>query len=178
MSTAGKAVFLSALTVVMALAAVFLVPVMVFRSMALGMILSVVAVAAAWLTLLPALLVALVTGAAVGVSGPIFGFALGEQWVVPSWSSVGLIFAAAFFLIGGYLTAVDFMRHGDISVVAPFRYTVIVFAMIVGFIVWGEVPDLLMVIGTGVIIATGVYTFHRERNTARLRDEAAAGEGI
>ncbi len=59
MSTAGKAVFLSALTVVMALAAVFLVPVMVFRSMALGMILAVVAVAVASLTLLPALLVAL-----------------------------------------------------------------------------------------------------------------------
>jgi putative drug exporter of the RND superfamily len=59
MSTAGKAVFLSALTVVMALSAVFLVPVMVFRSMALGMILSVIAVAAASLTLLPAILVAL-----------------------------------------------------------------------------------------------------------------------
>ncbi|HEY5173263.1 MAG TPA: MMPL family transporter [Acidimicrobiia bacterium] len=59
MSTAGKAVFLSALTVVMALAAVFLVPVMVFRSMALGMILSVVAVALASLTLLPALLIVL-----------------------------------------------------------------------------------------------------------------------
>ncbi|MGZ6898677.1 MAG: MMPL family transporter [Acidimicrobiia bacterium] len=59
MSTAGKAVFLSALTVVLALAAVFLVPVMVFRSMALGMILSVVAVALASLTLLPAVLVAL-----------------------------------------------------------------------------------------------------------------------
>ena len=59
MSTAGKAVFLSALTVVLSLAAVFLVPVMVFRSMALGMILSVVAVAAASLTLLPAVLVAL-----------------------------------------------------------------------------------------------------------------------
>jgi putative drug exporter of the RND superfamily len=59
MSTAGKAVFLSALTVVMALSAVFLVPVMVFRSMALGMILSVVAVAVASLTLLPAILVAL-----------------------------------------------------------------------------------------------------------------------
>ncbi len=59
LSTAGKAVFLSALTVVLALSAVFLVPVMVFRSMALGMILSVVAVALASLTLLPALLVAL-----------------------------------------------------------------------------------------------------------------------
>jgi len=59
LSTAGKAVFLSALTVVLSLAAVFLVPVMVFRSMALGMILSVVAVAFASLTLLPAVLVAL-----------------------------------------------------------------------------------------------------------------------
>ncbi len=59
LATAGKAVFLSALTVVLSLAAVFLVPVMVFRSMALGMILSVVATAAASLTLLPAILVAL-----------------------------------------------------------------------------------------------------------------------
>jgi len=59
LSTAGKAVFLSALTVVLSLAAVFLVPVMVFQSMALGMILAVAAVALAALTLLPAVLVAL-----------------------------------------------------------------------------------------------------------------------
>ncbi len=59
LATAGKAVFLSALTVVLSLAAVFVVPVMVFRAMALGMILSVIAVAAASLTLLPAILVAL-----------------------------------------------------------------------------------------------------------------------
>jgi RND superfamily putative drug exporter len=59
LSTAGKAVFLSALTVVLSLAAVFVVPVMVFRSMALGMILSVIAVSVASLTLLPAILVAL-----------------------------------------------------------------------------------------------------------------------
>jgi RND superfamily putative drug exporter len=59
LATAGKAVFLSALTVVLSLAAIFLVPVMVFRSMALGMILSVVATAAASLTPLPAILVAM-----------------------------------------------------------------------------------------------------------------------
>jgi len=59
MSTAGKAVFLSALTVVLSLAAVFLVPVMVFQTMALGMILSVIAVAVAAITLLPAVLVAM-----------------------------------------------------------------------------------------------------------------------
>lgn len=59
MSTSGKAVFLSALTVVLSLAAVFVVPVMVFQTMALGMILSVVTVALAALTLLPAVLVAM-----------------------------------------------------------------------------------------------------------------------
>jgi RND superfamily putative drug exporter len=59
MATAGKAVFLSALTVILSLAAIYLVPVMVFRSMATGMILSVAATAAASLTLLPAVLIAL-----------------------------------------------------------------------------------------------------------------------
>jgi RND superfamily putative drug exporter len=59
MATAGKAVFLSALTVVLSLSAIFLVPVMVFRSMAFGMILSVIATATASLTLLPAVLVSL-----------------------------------------------------------------------------------------------------------------------
>jgi len=58
-STSGKAVFLSALTVILSLAAVFFVPVMVFQTMALGMILSVVAVALAALTLLPAVLIAM-----------------------------------------------------------------------------------------------------------------------
>lgn len=59
LETAGKAVFLSALTVVLSLAALFFVPIMVFRAMAFGMIVSVVAVAAASLTLLPAVLAGL-----------------------------------------------------------------------------------------------------------------------
>ena len=59
LETSGKAVFLSALTVVLSLAALFFVPVMVFRAMAFGMIVSVIAVAAASLTLLPAVLAAM-----------------------------------------------------------------------------------------------------------------------
>ena len=59
LETAGKAVFLSALTVVLSLAALFFVPIMVFRSMAFGMIVSVIAVALASLTLLPAVLAAM-----------------------------------------------------------------------------------------------------------------------
>ncbi len=111
----------------------------------------------------PTLLIALITAIVVAVSGPIYALIVGEVWLMPSARAVALLVGASIFLIGGYLTAVDFMRHGDIAVVAPFRYTVIVWAVLVGFLVWREVPDTLMVIGTLVIIVTGIYTFHRER---------------
>ena len=120
---------------------------------------------------LPALLVALTTAITVGGASLGAGVVLGEEWVVPSWRSFTLIAVASVFLIGGYILAVDFMRHGDISVVAPFRYSVVVWAIIVGYIVWGEIPDLPMLLGTTIIIATGVYTFHRESRLARAAAE-------
>ncbi len=121
---------------------------------------------------LPALLVALATAVAVGLIGPVLSLASGEVWVLPSANGMALLVGSAVFLIGGYLTAVDFMRHGDIAVIAPFRYSVVVWAILVGFVVWGEVPDLLMLVGTTIIIATGIYTFHRERRLARIVAES------
>lgn len=127
---------------------------------------------------LPALLIALLTGLVVGLCGPIYGALLREAWAVPHPASLGLLFVGAFFLIGGYLTAVAFMRHGDISVVAPFRYVVIIFAILIGFLVWHDVPGWPMLVGALIIAASGIYTFSRERNLARLADEAAAGDGL
>ncbi len=126
----------------------------------------------------PTLMIALVTAVVVGVSGPIYGAIAGEQWIMPSGRAAALIVSASVFLIGGYLTAIDFMRHGDIAIVAPFRYTVIIWAVIAGFLVWHEVPDALTLIGTAVIIATGIYTFRRERLLAMRATAAAAAEGL
>ena len=121
---------------------------------------------------IPVLLVALVTAVAVGLTGPVYSLAAGETWVVPSGNSLLLIAGSAVFLIGGYLFAVDFMRHGDIAVVAPFRYIVVLWAIIVGYIVWREVPDLAMILGTALVIASGIYTIHRERRIARTVAES------
>jgi RND superfamily putative drug exporter len=115
MSTAGKAVFLSALTVVMALAAVFLVPVMVFRSMALGMILSVVAVAAASLTLLPALLVALGDRVLVKKNHTDPDITAESRWT--RWTSValrrpGTVLAIGLVLLGAFIAPALGMRLG------------------------------------------------------------------
>lgn len=121
---------------------------------------------------IPALLVALVTAVAVSLTGPVFALAANETWVAPDPNSLLLVGGAAVFLIGGYLFAVDFMRHGDIAVVAPFRYIVILWAIIVGYVVWQEVPDLPMILGTALIIASGIYTIHRERRVARIVAES------
>jgi drug/metabolite transporter (DMT)-like permease len=64
------------------------------------------------------------------------------------------------------------MRHGDIAVVAPFRYVVVLWAIIVGYVVWGEVPDWWMIGGTTLVILSGIYTIHRERRIARIVAES------
>ncbi|CAN5273536.1 DMT family transporter [soil metagenome] len=124
----------------------------------------------------PTLLIALTTAVVVGLTGPVFAIIAGEQWALPSGHVLLLLATAVVFLVGGYLLSVDFMRHGDLAVVAPFRYTVILWAMIVGFVVWGETPDLPMLAGSAIIIATGVYTFHRERRLSAQAAQAAMGE--
>jgi RND superfamily putative drug exporter len=113
LSTAGKAVFLSALTIVLALAAVFLVPVMVFRSMALGMILSVVAVALASLTLLPAILVALGDRVLVKKNhddADIVAESRWQRWTSASLRRPGTVLAIGLVVLGG-LAAPAFGMH-------------------------------------------------------------------
>src|SRR6185369_2491059 len=64
---------------------------------------------------------------------------------------------------------IDALRTGAISVVAPFRYTAALWASIAGFMVWGDVPDALGLLGTLFIIGSGLYTFYRELEVARQR---------
>jgi drug/metabolite transporter (DMT)-like permease len=121
---------------------------------------------------LPALPVSLATALVVTVSGPIVSVVLRESWLTPPTYSLAYLFFAAIFLIGGYLSSVVFMRHGDIAVVAPFRYSGIVWATLIGFIVWHELPDWPTVLGTLIVVATGVYTFQRERRLAMAKAAA------
>ena len=115
LQSAGKAVFLSALTVVMSLAAIFVVPIMVFRSMALGMILSVVAVAFASLTLLPATLAALGDRVLVSKGEPDLDRSAEGRWT--RWTSgalkrPGLTLALGLILLLGLAAPALGMRLG------------------------------------------------------------------
>ncbi|MGB7432701.1 MAG: DMT family transporter, partial [Ahrensia sp.] len=56
---------------------------------------------------------------------------------------------------------------GEISAIAPFRYSRLLFALIVGYIAFGEVPDLLMITGSALVVGSGVYAIYRERKLRR-----------
>jgi drug/metabolite transporter (DMT)-like permease len=64
------------------------------------------------------------------------------------------------------------MRMGEVSVVTPFRYTRLVFALILGATVFGERPDAATLLGSAVIVASGVYTLLRSRRVQALATRA------
>ncbi|MFT4651012.1 MAG: drug/metabolite transporter (DMT)-like permease [Polaribacter sp.] len=69
------------------------------------------------------------------------------------------------FILIGYVAAIAAMRDVEISFVSPFRYTVLIWALLLGFFVFGEVPDAITMIGSLIVVGTGMYTFYRERKT-------------
>jgi len=78
--------------------------------------------------------------------------------------------AASVMVIGGYIFSVTAMRHGEIAMVAPFRYTSLLWALLLGLVIFAEWPKPLTLIGAAIVVGTGVYTFYRER-----RRQADAG---
>ena len=98
----------------------------------------------------------------------------GDPWVAPDARLLGLLIASvviASVVIGplGYYAVTAAMRVGEVSFVTPFRYSRMVFALVIAILVFGERPDGMMLFGTAIIIASGLYTLWRERNQSRLR---------
>jgi len=78
------------------------------------------------------------------------------------------------FTISGYYAIVLAMRLGNASIVAPFRYSRLLFSLLIGIFVFEESPDGLTLIGSGIIIATGIYTYFRERSLDKKTSKPAA----
>lgn len=93
-----------------------------------------------------------------------FGFAsLTIDWQPVTPREVGFIVSAAFFVMGGYAFSVMVMRVGQVSAVAPFRYTGLVWALVLGWIVFGDWPDGITLLGALVVVASGLFSLYRER---------------
>ncbi len=91
-----------------------------------------------------------------------------QDMVTPDLLQWGLVAGAILLGVLAYYAIVAAMRVGDVSFVTPFRYSRLIFALIVGVTVFGESPDLPMLIGSAIIVASGVYTVWRERKNRSL----------
>ena len=111
---------------------------------------------------IPSTYVSFITAIAVTLTG--LFFLPFQDWIVPSKEIVWGLSATALFLIIGILFNVMCMRIGEVSFVVPFRYSIIIFAIIYGMIFYNEIPDFSMILGTVIIILTGIYTLYRERS--------------
>lgn len=100
----------------------------------------------------------------------VMGFAglasIPEPWVALDLRLAALITASSVFIIGGYWFSVRVMRVGDITFIAPFRYTGLVWALLLGWLVFGDWPSNLTLVGAGIVVATGLFTLYRERRVS------------
>jgi drug/metabolite transporter (DMT)-like permease len=110
---------------------------------------------------IPTIVVSFLSAVSVSLSGLVLG--LWENWRPLPWQDVALLgTAAAFMATGNYLIVIAF-RGVDISVVAPFRYSLLIWAGLLGYFLFGELPDGWTALGMTMIVASGLYTLHRER---------------
>jgi len=81
---------------------------------------------------------------------------------------------AAFFIIFGYYTAVLVMRAGEISFISPFRYTAVLFALILGFIFFNEQPDKIALLGMIIVMFSGIVLMMRNNSVNKASQKESS----
>ncbi len=88
------------------------------------------------------------------------------QMVWPDLGNWALLLGITFFDVLGYLAITLAMRMGDVSVITPYRYTRLLFAIVIGVLIFDEVIDIWMIAGSLIILASGLFTIYREARVA------------
>jgi len=110
---------------------------------------------------LPSVTIALYAFIAFGISG-ILIIPFNSSMVIPTSNQILYFIGASAFGVIAYYSLVISSRIGEMSVISPFRYSRIVFAMLLAIIILEENPDSLTIIGASIVVVSGLYTFVRE----------------
>ena len=99
-------------------------------------------------------------------------FALGAittpfAWVTPSLYDLTFLIAIGVISIGAQFSINRSLKLAPASVVVPYQYSMLVWAILFGYVAFGDVPDRFMLTGSAIIVAAGLYIFHREQIAAR-----------
>ncbi len=114
----------------------------------------------------PTILITLATTVVVSVTGLLLG-TVESGWRWPTSTEATWLGLAAIVVSAGNFMIISAFRRADIAVVSPFRYTSLVMASLYGFLIWNELPDRWTLVGSALIVGSGLYTIWRERVRAR-----------
>lgn len=116
----------------------------------------------------PSLFVSTITSLVVMVTGAVTLVPFGG-WTPMSPGTTALLVGAGVLVLIGYQGIIMAMRVGEISFIAPFRYTALLWAITLGIVLFGDIPGLAMLSGATVIVISGLYTLYRERIAGKGR---------
>lgn len=119
----------------------------------------------------PSVLITVSTAVAVTLLSGVVSAVQGWQAISPQ--HLALLATASVFLSAGYYLLILGMREGEMSVIAPFRYTALLFALMMGWLVWGDVPNPLAWSGIALLVGAGLYMLHSERSRSQAALDAA-----
>ncbi len=116
----------------------------------------------------PSLLVSGATATLVTLFGGALTTVQGNWQPVTTEQGITLAFAAG-FLFFGYQFVIMAMRIGEVAYVVPFRYTSLLWAIGLGYLIFDEIPDIYTLIGSAVVVSMGLFTLYREVKVSRSK---------
>lgn len=88
-------------------------------------------------------------------------------WVTPGWGELMLMVGMGVLATAGHMIFAQAFREAPVSVLAPFEYTALLWASLLGFFVWGDVPGINVWAGSVILIVAGLYILYRESRSPR-----------
>jgi drug/metabolite transporter (DMT)-like permease len=126
----------------------------------------------------------LITGLLSGMTGLLFGDGRFDSaanseiaFITRSWQfvdikSIAILATICVIGVAGILTLMGAYRVADPAVISPYEYILVIWVILLGYLVWGDVPSFNIAIGMVLIVGSGIYIFYRER----IRGESVASE--
>lgn len=110
------------------------------------------------------LLITLITAASITLSGAAGGL-LSINWIPISLETTIALMIASICIFIAYYFSIPAMQFGDISFVSPFRFTLMIWAVLFGFLFFDEIPDRYTIFGLIMVVAAGIFTYYREASS-------------
>ena len=117
------------------------------------------------------LLITFITAGSITFGGAAGGL-LYQNWVpVPLETITGLTMASICIFLAYYFS-IPAMQFGEISFVQPFRFTLMIWAVIFGFFFFDEIPDRLTILGLLIVVTAGIFTYYRETASKHTQENS------